>query len=152
MRIRLGRRTDYAVRATLHLARCWGGRRQKSREIAEAMSIPQTFLPQILGSLVRCGFVSSHAGPDGGYALTRAPDELSMLDVITCIEGEVVSTECVLRGGPCRWEEHCAVHEPWARAQQALVDELAATTFAELAAADERLEAASGAADTRSPT
>ncbi|WP_165492173.1 RrF2 family transcriptional regulator [Egibacter rhizosphaerae] len=140
MQIRLGRRADYAIRAVLHIARRHG-ERAKAREIAEAMHVPETFLPQILAALVRAELVTSVAGPDGGYALATEPERVSMLDVVTAVEGEVRSTDCVLRGGPCRWEDRCAVHEPWARAQQALLDQLGATTFAELREADELLEA-----------
>lgn len=142
MRLELGRRADYAVRAVVDLARhhADGGGRRKSREIAAAMDIPQTYLPQILGALVRHGIVESEAGPEGGYRLGRAPADVSLLEVITAADGELVSRRCVLRGGPCRWDDVCAVHEPWSAAQHALRDELADTTLQGIADADAILE------------
>jgi Rrf2 family transcriptional regulator, iron-sulfur cluster assembly transcription factor len=140
MELSLGRRADYAVRATLDLAR-HPGERRKARQIGEAMAVPTSYLPQILAELVRAGLVASVAGPHGGYELARPVDRISLLDVVRATEGEVASTRCVLRGGPCRWEGVCAVHVPWSRAQQALLDQLAATTFAEVAALDAELEA-----------
>jgi DNA-binding IscR family transcriptional regulator len=68
------------------------------------------------------------------------PAELSLLDVVTAVEGEVGSSTCVMRGGPCGGEERCVVHVPWSRAQQAMTDELAATSFAELVEHDRSLE------------
>jgi Rrf2 family protein len=142
MRLELGRRADYAIRAAVDLARHRDdpGRR-KAREIAAEMGIPTSYVPQILAELVRAGIASSVAGPDGGYALARDPAAVSLRDLLHAADGEVVSTSCVLRGGPCRWEDMCAVHVPWARAQHALLDELAATTLADVVAVDRELDA-----------
>jgi Rrf2 family protein len=135
----LGRRADYAIRATLDLARSPGALR-KAREIGEAMAVPVSFLPQILAQLVRAGIASSTAGPRGGYGLARDPASLSLLDVVVAVDGEVAENPCVLRGGPCHWEDRCAVHDPWTRAKQAMMDELAATSFADLVRLDRTLE------------
>lgn len=142
MRLELGRRADYAVRAVVDLARHHGnGSRRKGREIAGEMEIPRSYTPQILAELVRVGLVDSVAGPDGGYVLSRRPAEISLLEVITAVEGELGSSECVLRGGPCRWDDTCAVHVPWWRAQQALRDELERTSFQDIAEIDAGLAA-----------
>jgi Rrf2 family transcriptional regulator, iron-sulfur cluster assembly transcription factor len=127
----LGRRADYAIRATFDLARHRGSLR-KAREIGAAMSIPASFLPQILAQLVHAGFVSSTAGPRGGYGLRVDPAELSLLDVVTAVEGPMEAAPCILRGGTCDGPDTCVVHEPWSRAREALYAELAAARFAEL--------------------
>ena len=142
MRMELGKRADYAVRAAVDLARhAWDGERRKARAIAEEMAIPASYVPQILAELVRAGIAVSVAGPGGGYALARAPAEVSLLEVIEAIDGELLSSACVLRAGPCRWDDMCAVHIPWARAQFAMLDSLSATSLAELVANDQALEA-----------
>jgi Rrf2 family transcriptional regulator, iron-sulfur cluster assembly transcription factor len=127
----LGRRADYAIRATFDLAKHRGSLR-KAREIGAAMSIPASFLPQILGQLVHAGFVSSTAGPRGGYGLLVDPAELSLLDVVTAVEGPVGDAPCILRGGACGGPDTCVVHGPWSRAREALYAELAAARFAAL--------------------
>ncbi len=146
MRIDLGRRADYAVRATVHLARRAGSGRSKAHEIAADMEIPESYLPAVMSTLVRAGLVTSTAGPDGGYELSRSPVEVSLLEVIEAIDGPIEASECVLRGGPCRWEDHCAVHVPWAEAQGSLRDRLAAASLAEIAAEDAALARTSDAA------
>ncbi len=141
MNLTLGKRADYSVRAVLFLARHEDEPgRVKARQIAEDMDISENYLPQILSNLVRAKLVVSSAGPDGGYALSRRADEISLLEVIEAAEGDIRSRECVLRGGPCRWEGHCAVHEPWARAQEAMIHQLRATTFAEIGSLDAALD------------
>lgn len=141
MQIALGRKGDYAVRAVLDLSRHYGRGRRKSREISHTMDIPVRFLPQILASLVRQDLLVATAGPEGGYELARSPEEVTLLEVVEAAEGPITTDECLLRGGPCDWEHVCPLHHPWARAQQALAQQLQRTTFAELAASDEAIEA-----------
>ncbi len=141
MQVTLGRKGDYSVRAMLDLARHHEGGRRKSREIAASMDIPGRYLTQILANLVRHGLLVAVAGPDGGYSLARAPADISLLEVVEAAEGPIGISQCVLRGGPCDWTAACPLHESWSRAQQALSAELAATTFADLAAADSEIEA-----------
>lgn len=139
MRVRLGRKGDYAVRAVLALARAAPDERRKAREITGEMDVPASYLPAILGRLVTAGLVTSTAGREGGYALARDPADVTLLEVLEAVEGDVGVSECVLRGGPCRWETECAVHRFWASAQDAFRAELAGTTFADIAARDAEL-------------
>jgi Rrf2 family protein len=127
----LGRRGDYSVRAVLDLARHHDERR-KSREIAGEMDIPARYLTQILANLVQHGLLDAVAGPTGGYTLARPPENISLLEVVEAAEGRIKLEQCVLRSGPCTWEETCPVHIPWARAQNALAEQLASTSFADL--------------------
>lgn len=135
MKLSLGRKGDYAVRATLCLA-IHRGSRLKAREIASEMEIPEAYLPQVLSTLIRGGLVGSVAGPDGGYYLTRPPEEVSLLEVVEAAEGALIGETCVLRGGPCRWHGTCVLHEHWEAAQFALVNRLDQTTFADLCCQD----------------
>ncbi len=141
MRITLGRKGDYAVRAVLDVARHWHHDRRKTRHIAEAMDIPRTYLTQILADLVAEGLLDARSGPAGGYTLARPPDQITLLDVVVASDGPVTLDQCVLSGGPCDWVEACPVHDTWARAQTAFTQQLAATTFADLADIDAELEA-----------
>ena len=145
MELRLGKRADYTVRAVLDLALHKDQGRRKAADISEEMEVPASYLPQLLAELVRAGVVRSVAGRKGGYTLARDPADISLLEVIEVAEGAVTSTECVLRAGPCRWEDACAIHDPWMRAQEALRNSLAGTTFAEIAEIDAALGAAAPA-------
>lgn len=142
MELGLGRRSDYAIRATLCLARWHGDRLVPSREVAQRMDIPPRFLYQIMAALVRAGIVASTPGRSGGYALAADPVSVSVLDVVEAVEGEIRASVCLLRGGPCHWQGACAMHEQWTAAQQALLDDLARIDLASVAARDAGLEAA----------
>ncbi len=141
MKVTLGRKGDYSVRAMLDVARSREEGRRKARHIAAAMDIPDRYLTQILANLVREGLLTAVAGPEGGYSLARPPKSITLLDVVQAAEGSIALDECVLRGGSCDWIAACPVHASWSRAQQALTKQLAKTTFAELATIDAAIEA-----------
>lgn len=140
MRIALGKKGDYSVRAMLALARAYGDGRRKARHIARTMDIPVRYLPQVMAPLVKAGLVQATAGPDGGYELTRQPGAITLLDVVEAAEGPIAGNHCLLEGGPCDWTHVCPVHETWARTHRTLADELRRTTFKELARNDLLLE------------
>jgi Rrf2 family iron-sulfur cluster assembly transcriptional regulator len=142
MDLTLTRRGDYAVRAALCLAGVHGQRPYlKIREISAAMHLPASYTPQVLKLLAAAGLVEAKAGRDGGYRLARPAQEISLLQVVEAAEGPLGPERCILRGGPCRWEDACAVHPAWAGAVQACRGSLAATTLADLLAADRHLAA-----------
>lgn len=132
MQLQLTRRGDYALRAMLGLAARGAGETVSSRTIAEEWGIPAGFLVQVLGSLSREGLVVPVLGRLGGYQLARPATEISVLDVVTAIEGRDEETTCVLRGGPCRPDGRCLVHDLFTRAKGQYVDQLASTTLAEV--------------------
>src|SRR3974377_1277013 len=100
MRLDLTKRTDYATRGMLALARSPVGL-LSSRRIADEMNIPPRFLPQIMGDLTRAGLVEAHPGRAGGSRLARPAEGVTLLRVIEAVEGDAHRQVCVLRGGPC---------------------------------------------------
>ena len=109
MRLDLTKRSDYALRAMLALARTGDGL-LSSRKIAQEMHIPPRFLPQIMGDLTRAGLVDAHPGRAGGYRLARAADSVNLLTVIEAVEGDPHRQICVMRGSPCGADGECGVH------------------------------------------
>lgn len=130
------RRCDYGIRALLYLARRSPDELAKADEIADEMDLPRTFVPQVLQDLQRGRLVRSRPGRHGGYALARPAEEISLLDIIETLEGRLDDVECSLRGGPCHWEDVCALHWVWSEARNALADKLREATLARVAADD----------------
>ena len=83
-------KADYAVRAAVELARAGDGP-VKAEQIAEAQGIPLNFLENILAELRRAGIVRSQRGAAGGYALARAPEDVSVADIIRSVEGPLAN-------------------------------------------------------------
>jgi Rrf2 family protein len=99
--VRVTAKVDYAVRASVELARATDtdeGRpaRVKGQQIATAQGIPPKFLENILADLKRSGLVGSVRGAEGGYWLSRPPDDVSVADIIRAVEGPLAD----VRGEP----------------------------------------------------
>lgn len=140
MDLALTKRGDYVVRAALSLGRAAAsGEYRKVREVAEEMSLPLRYTPQILNLLVKAGIAEARAGRKGGYRLLKAPDEVSLLEIVEAGEGSLRPTRCTLRGGPCHWEGMCAVHPAWEEARNALTDALARRSLASVLEVDREL-------------
>lgn len=93
--------------------------------LAEKLGITTHYLPQVISPLVKAGWIASTPGPRGGYRLLVSLDEVSVLDVIETIEGRIEDQGCVQRGIPCPEYDLCALHVPWQKARDAMLDELA---------------------------
>lgn len=133
MQVVLGKRGDYAIRAVLAVAR-QPDTRHKAREIAEQMAIPQKFLSRILADLVRAQILRATAGPTGGYELVTSADQLTLLEVIEAMDGPSNARDCLLRSTPCNSEHPCEIHKFWVDAEEAMLDHLRSTTFADVSA------------------
>lgn len=140
MKIAPSRRTDYGIRALIHLAQ-HAGTTSRADDIGAAMEIPTGFLRQILQSLQRARLVVSQPGPNGGYALARRASDVTILEVVEALEGSLTEGECALRGGPCHWDDVCALHWTWSAARRAFSDELAKVRLSDVADADAGLAA-----------
>jgi Rrf2 family protein len=137
----LSKRGDYVIRAALALARAYpSGGYRKIREVVAEMDVPSTFASQILADLVHADLATSKAGKGGGYRLRRAPEDISVLEVVEAGEGILRAERCALGEGPCRWESVCPLHETWGAATAALRSVLAQTLLSELAVTDRAIE------------
>jgi len=143
------RRTDYGIRALIFLARDPGAH-AKASAIGAAMEIPTGFLQQVLQELQRARLVTSRSGPSGGYALAREPDSITIREIVEALEGPIGASECALRGGPCHWDDVCALHWVWSSARTALCEQLDAATLARVAADDTALAAGTATIPTDS--
>ncbi|MFG3557656.1 RrF2 family transcriptional regulator [Micromonospora sp. NPDC047557] len=93
-------RSDYALRAMLAVAAAvrggdagggGAGELVKAGSLAEVQEIPLSFLQGILLDLRRAGLLHSHRGAEGGYALTRPPEEITVGDVLRAVGGSLTT-------------------------------------------------------------
>jgi len=89
--VRVSAKSDYAVRAAVELAAAHNSGPVKGEQIAEAQDIPLRFLENILGDLRHHGLVESRRGIDGGYWLSRSPEEITIGEVMRAAEGPLAS-------------------------------------------------------------
>jgi len=130
---RISRLTDYGIVVMAHLAECLDDDSHNARELAEDTQLPAPVVSKILKSLTRAGLLVSQRGSKGGYSLARTPGEISVVEMITALEGPVGITECTIHPGSCAQESSCQVRDPWHRINGAVRDALERITLADLA-------------------
>jgi Rrf2 family protein len=89
--VRVSAKADYAVRAAIELAAGHDSGPLKGERISEMQDIPLRFLENILGELRHHGLVESRRGTDGGYWLSRPPEEITIGEVMRAAEGPLAS-------------------------------------------------------------
>lgn len=97
--MKLSVKVDYACRVLAQLARLHGREELAHiEELAKIEAVPATYLVQILGELRNGGLVTSRRGKQGGYALARPPAEITLLDIVSLIEGDVLELGAAIEG------------------------------------------------------
>lgn len=88
--MKLSVKSDYAARAVLGLARQYpSGKSVRVEDLAREQNIPQNYLVQILIELKSQKIVKSIRGKEGGYMLNKAPEDITMAEILRCIHGAV---------------------------------------------------------------
>lgn len=110
----LTKKGKYGLKALVHLAGLAPGQTAQSVEIARANTIPKKFLDAILGELRVAGMVASRKGKNGGYMLSRPPDEIMAGDAVRVLDGPLAPIACASRTGylpcsDCPDVQHCSV-------------------------------------------
>jgi Rrf2 family protein len=82
-------KVDYACRVMAELARLHSsGELAQIEQLAKTEEVPASFLAQILGKLRTHGLIVSRRGSQGGFTLARAPEEISLYDILMAVEGQ----------------------------------------------------------------
>jgi len=132
--VRLSTRSRYAVRALGELVRLGGEQTPvMMRRIADGQDISKRYLDNIFGALRAAGLVRTVRGARGGYLLTRPASELTVLDVVSALDGELCLVFCVEEDASCPRKESCGCRQIWVEASRALQDALRRVSFRDIA-------------------
>ena len=130
-------RGDYASRALLSLALHGATTTPTSvRDIADRTGLPQPYLEQILLALKGAGLVRSKRGVGGGYVLARAPEEISLAQIVAAVDGPIVAGDFgePHENGACDHEGQCVLLAVWSDLGTQIREQLQALTLADMVA------------------
>jgi Rrf2 family protein len=132
--VKVSTRGDYAARALLSLALHGQDRPTSVKEIAERTSLPQPYLEQILLALKGAGLVRSKRGVGGGYVLARAPEYISLGQIVSAVEGPIVAGDFgePHQNGACDHEGQCVLLAVWAEVGGHMREHLDSFTLADM--------------------
>jgi len=119
--IRLTKAGEYGIRALRYLVENGNVDRISIAEISQDKNIPEPFLRKLFKPMVAGNIVTSTRGVAGGVKLARAPEEISLLEVVEALEGPLSLNECLLEDASCEFMEECGMHNVWDEAQAAMV-------------------------------
>jgi Rrf2 family transcriptional regulator, iron-sulfur cluster assembly transcription factor len=141
--MQITRTADYGVRLMTRLAAAPPGARMTVSELARESGASSAFTGKILQRLAGARLLGSRRGFEGGFELARPADRISVLDIVSALDGPLCLNDCLPGGGGCEREPWCAAYDVWVRAQAALAAVLGAASLDRLAAAVPEPEAAS---------
>ncbi|MDD5543255.1 MAG: Rrf2 family transcriptional regulator [Acidobacteriia bacterium] len=142
----LTRACDYAFRVVTRLAEFPGGQIVRLPALSYSEKVPPHFLSKILQQLTRSGYIKSHRGAAGGYSLEANPEELTLLDVVEAIEGQLMLNQCLSPTEGCERLGWCAIHEVCRDARDRVLEVFRGTTIAAVVAKNKANRAAVTAA------
>jgi Rrf2 family protein len=137
--MRISTRGEYGLRALMEL-----GMEPEAalslRDIAVRQHISLDYLEQIVPSLKAAGLIKARRGAHGGYQLAKAPDEITVYDALTALEGSLDPMACLStplekgEGPSCLASGSCAVQEVWGEMKEAVEAVLKKKTLAHMIA------------------
>lgn len=103
--------TDYAIRIVCYLAMQKG--LVSSSELSSVLHVPVSYIPKITKLLKSARIITATEGVNGGYILVKQPDEISLMDVISCTESTMAISRCLEKDGFCsrNYTDCCKVHK-----------------------------------------
>ncbi len=128
--MKLSTKGRYGLRAMVDIAGNGADGAVSISSIAQRQNLSESYLEQLMSLLRRAGIIESVRGAGGGYRLARAPEEISVGDILRALEGDLNPVECsaLLRAGePCAAEDTCVTKYVWQRISQSInqtVDEI----------------------------
>ncbi len=106
--------TDYAVRCMVYLKNN-PGKVSVLGDISSDSRIPTAFLSKILQKMIKRGLVKSQKGKKGGFILAKAPEKISVYNIMQAVCGceTVMRVVCNKTNSPCNFLKSCRIHGLW---------------------------------------
>ena len=130
--MKLSTRTRYGIRAILELAENHGKGPVTLKAIAHHQDMSVKYLEQLMAILKSAGLVRSIRGSKGGYVLARPPSQIRISDCFNCLEGPVITAECVGNETYCARTADCVAREIWTQVHKAIMEVLQSLTLQNL--------------------
>jgi len=131
--LRVTKLTDYAT-VVLTVLAARPGDVLSAAELAEQAGLEVPTVAKLLKPLSQAGLVAAFRGSNGGYRLSRAAADISLVEIVEAMEGPLGMTECSLHAGNCGIEHSCGVRANWRRINDVVADALRGVTLAQMLA------------------
>jgi Rrf2 family protein len=133
--LRISDAANFAIHAMVLIAQANGRRRMSVLELAGILDVSEAHLGKVLQRLTRQGFLLSRRGPGGGFELAREPHDVTLLDVVSAIDGPLTAGPCLL-GRPLCVGKRCAMLGVLEKVHKLVFDHLEGTRLSDVVEQD----------------
>ena len=123
---------DYSLRAIVYMAANDEIDYFGVKELSKSTRVSPSYLGKVLQNLVRQGYLKSTTGPGGGFGLARSPSSITIMELISAIDGRKVMHQCFLGMADCSDSNPCPIHPVWKEHRDELVKSFGATTVEDI--------------------
>lgn len=132
--MKLSTRSRYGLKAMVDLALAYGEGCVSIASLAAQQGVSDAYLEQLIANLRKAGLVTSIRGAQGGYTLSRAPEDINVGEVLQVLEGSTAVSDCVGTdsvncGNACS----CSARPLWIKLQSRINEVLFATSLKDMA-------------------
>jgi FeS assembly SUF system regulator len=129
--LRMGKLTDYGMVVMTYLGR-QPERMVSASEVAGGVKVALPTVSKLLKALAQAGLLASHRGVKGGYHLARAPENITVAEIVSALEGPISLTECSTSTGECDQESVCSIRNNWQKINRVVFNALEDVTLADM--------------------
>jgi Rrf2 family iron-sulfur cluster assembly transcriptional regulator len=130
--MKLSTRSRYGTRLMLDMAQHYHDGPIHLANVAKRQGISVKYLEQIIIPLKKADYIRSVRGPKGGHTLARAPEEITVGEIVALLEEGATFVECSDHDGSCERSSTCLTRRLWKEAARAMFDKLHAVTLADV--------------------
>lgn len=127
--MQLSTKSRYGLRILLDIAATDLKTPRSIKEIARSQEISEKYVSCLAVKLKRAGFIRALRGVNGGLVLSKRPEDISVLDIVECMEGRVGLVECVYDPAVCSRSENCAACSLWSKLSENMRREMKKVTL-----------------------
>lgn len=122
--MKISTKSRYASRLMLHLALKEDKGPIQLSDISKEEGISEKYLSQIVIPLKHARFIQSVRGAQGGYLLNKSPKEITLLDIVSIMEGGVEIVSCLKIDEDCDKSTSCVTRQVWSHVSRSMEDTL----------------------------
>lgn len=129
--MKLSTRSRYGTRLMIELATHYDEKKKpvQLKDIASKQDISEKYLGQIIIPLKSAGLILSERGAHGGYLLAKPPAEITVKDIVICLEGDLSPVECLTTRERCTKANECVSKIVWHKLEDTIIDVLESVTL-----------------------
>ena len=136
--MKLSTRSRYGTRMILDMAQHDNGKPVQLGDIAKRQNVSVKYLEQIIRPLKKANYIRSFRGSRGGHLLNKAPEEITVGEIVALLEGGTGLTRCAENPETCDRVDNCVTRYLWVEASKAIFNRLSTVTFADLMAIEKK--------------